>query len=163
MRASIKQLVMDVDGTLTDVGVYIGVNGEIMKRFYIHDGYAIKHILPKYGIIPIIITGRQSEIVQLRCAELNIKEIYQKVDDKIEQVNYLIEKYQISFEDLAYIGDDLNDLEVMKMAGLSGCPADAVDEVKKISNFIALKNGGCGAVRDFIEWILKDKENNDER
>ena len=83
---SIKLLVMDVDGTLTDGHIYMGPDGEVMKAFDVKDGYGIAHILPRYGIIPVIITGRRSQIVERRCAELGITELYQGVGDKLERL-----------------------------------------------------------------------------
>lgn len=161
----IKFLVMDVDGTLTDGKIYMGENGELFKAFDIKDGYGIKDILPQYGIIPIIITARSSKILENRCKELAILELYQGVSEKFNKLNAVINYYSkrdgISYElkDCAYIGDDIIDLQCMipikDAGGLIGCPADGAHQVKKISSFISIHNGGCGAVREFIEWIIK--------
>lgn len=149
-----KALIMDVDGTLTDGGIYMGQNGEVLKRFSAKDGYAIANILPKYNIIPIIITGRESRIVENRCKELGIVEFVQGSKDKIYDMNKVLKKLQISLDEVAYIGDDLNDCDAMKMVAVRGCPADAVDEIKGICNYVSKYNGGYGAVRAFIEWIV---------
>lgn len=149
-----KALIMDVDGTLTDGGIYLGQNGEVLKRFSAKDGYAIANILPKYNIIPIIITGRESRIVENRCKELGIVEFVQGSKDKIYDMNRVLKKLQISLDEVAYIGDDLNDYDAMKMVAVRGCPADAVDEIKGICNYVSKYNGGYGAVRAFIEWIV---------
>ena len=100
----IKMLVMDVDGTLTDGRIYMGADGEVMKAFDVRDGYGIKHILPKHDIIPVIITGRRSAIVERRCAELDITELCQGVADKLEKLKALADKYGLVREEIAYIG-----------------------------------------------------------
>lgn len=152
----IKYLVMDVDGTLTDGKVYMGAHGEIMKAFNIKDGCGIHDIAIPGGIIPVIITGRTSEIVKKRCGELGIQQVYQGIKNKIEQLNSIAD----DLSQVAYIGDDINDLSCMipvkEAGGVVGCPTDAVERVKEISDFVALHNGGDGAVRDFIEWIIKE-------
>lgn len=158
--SKIKFLVMDVDGTLTDGKIYMGSNGELMKAFNIKDGAGIHDILIPNGINPVIITGRNSEIVMMRCRELGIKEVYQGVSNKAVQLREILEKNNDDFDSVAYIGDDINDLPCMNLVkqggGLIGSPADAVDSVKTLANFISSKKGGEGAVRDFIEWILTD-------
>lgn len=153
---------MDVDGTLTDGKIYMGANGELMKAFNIKDGVGIHDILIPNGITPVIITGRKSEIVKMRCKELGIKEVYQGVSDKAVQLSELLDKNNNGFDCVAYIGDDINDLPCMNLVkqgcGLIGSPADAVDEVKQNSDFVSTKNGGDGAVREFIEWIIKKQQ-----
>lgn len=161
--SKIRFLVMDVDGTLTDGKIYMGANGEVMKVFNIKDGAGIHDILIPNGIIPVIITGRKSDIVKMRCKELGINEVYQGVSNKAEQLNNLLVKNSIGFDGVAYIGDDINDLPCMNLVkqggGLIGCPADAVNEVKQNSDYVSSKNGGDGAVREFIEYIVKQKYN----
>lgn len=157
----IKFLVMDVDGTLTDGKLYIGNDGEIMKVFSIKDGSGIKDILPIYQIIPIILTARESIILERRCRELNVTNIHQNCKNKKEKLqqialsNGLIANREGIYEDIAYIGDDITDLEAMRICGLKGCPLDAIESIKHISNFVSSKNGGEGAVREFIEWVCK--------
>lgn len=152
-----KLLVMDVDGTLTDGKIYIGSKGEEFKSFNVKDGYAINEMLHKNGIKTAIITGRESEIVNIRARELSIDCVYQNVSDKVETLKQVVELYGISIDEVAYIGDDLNDFEAMKKCGITGCPADAVDEIKNISDYTSKFNGGDGAIRDFVDWILKNK------
>lgn len=151
----IKYLIMDVDGTLTDGKIYMGNNGEVMKAFSVKDGFGIHDILISAGIIPIIITGRKSDIVELRCKEIGISQVYQCVSNKPEK----LKEISNTLNEVAYIGDDINDLNAMQMVkyegGIIGCPMDAADEVKSIANFVSEKNGGDGAVRDFIEWLVK--------
>ena len=158
MNKRIRCLVMDVDGTLTDGKIYMGANGEMMKAFDIKDGYGIHDILLPNGIIPIIITGRCSEIVERRCKELGISEIHQGVKDKENVLNSCCSRLGVTLQECAYIGDDLNDLPCMRLIkekeGIVGCPADAIKEVQSIADFQSQYNGGHGAVREFIEWIM---------
>ena len=155
MGMNIKLLVMDVDGTLTDGRIYMGPGGEALKSFNIKDGYGIVHLLPVMGIEPVIITGRKSLILNKRCEELGITRLYQGIKNKIEILNGILDEIGCTYEQVAYIGDDLNDLECMQLAAISGCPADAVPEVKEKVSYISEYNGGAGAVRDFICWLAK--------
>lgn len=151
----IKYLVMDVDGTLTDGKIYMSNDGEMMKAFSIKDGCGIHDILIPAGITPVIITGRSSKIVENRCGEIGIKEIHQGISNKIEKLLSITD----DLSSVAYIGDDINDLSCMKpvkeAGGKIGCPADAVKKVKELADFISTKNGGDGAVREFIEWLVE--------
>lgn len=150
---NIKLLVMDVDGTLTDGRIYIDTQGEAMKAFDVKDGYAIAHILPAVGVIPVIITGRNSQIVEQRAEELKIRELYQGISDKLVQLKQIAAKYKVQPEEIAYIGDDLNDLECIRYCGMTACPQDAVDEVKQEVDYICGHAGGRGAVREFVSII----------
>ena len=147
---NVKLLVMDVDGTLTDGRIYVGAQGEVMKAFDVRDGYAIAHLLPTRGIVPVIITGRSSEIVAQRAKELKITELYQGVSDKLEKLKTVAAAYGASADEIAYIGDDLNDLPCINYCGTTACPADAVPPVLEVCSH----NGGRGAVREFIDRIL---------
>lgn len=156
----IKYLVMDVDGTLTDGKIYMGNDGELMKAFSVKDGCGIHDIAIPSGIVPVIITGRRSKILENRCAEIGITEIYQGVSDKVEKLKTATKE----LKDVAYIGDDINDLSAMiiikENGGIVGCPKDAAASVTKMANFISSRNGGDGAVREFIEWIVGDNQTN---
>lgn len=158
----IKMLVMDVDGTLTDGKIYMGENGEVCKAFNIKDGYGIHDILIPAGIIPVIITGRQSKIVENRCRELGITKSYQGVMDKVDKLKEIVSRLGVELKHVAYIGDDLNDMPCMKAVkeagGVVGCPADAVTEVKVFSDYSAAVPGGEGAVREFIQHLIRLKE-----
>lgn len=155
----VKLLVMDVDGTLTDGRIYIGSEGEVMKAFDVRDGYAIAHILPELGIVPVIITGRKSKIVEMRAKELKIVELYQGISDKLIQLKRIAEKYNVLPEEIAYIGDDLNDLDCIAYCGITASPCDAVNEVKRKVGLVCMHEGGRGAVREFIEHIAHCKSN----
>lgn len=154
---SIKLFVMDVDGTMTDGHIYISASGEMMKAFDVKDGYAIYHMLPAHGIIPVIITGRSSDIVATRAKELKITELHQGISDKLAVLKEVAAKYGASPEEIAYIGDDLNDLDCIGYCGYTACPADAIDEVLQAVKYVCKHNGGRGAVREFVvEVLLKE-------
>lgn len=155
----IRILAMDVDGTLTDGKIYMGINGEIMKAFSVQDGYAIKHILREHGIIPVIITARESDIVNNRCKELGISELYQGCSNKIEKLREIADKWSLIYDEnmmsgVAYIGDDILDLDCIKLSELSGCPANSCKVIKNNADYVCMAKGGEGAVREFIEWIV---------
>ncbi len=158
MKHRIKALAMDVDGTLTDGSIYISPQGEAMKRFYVRDGQAIRFFLPEMRIIPIIITGRTSEIVALRCEELGICHLVQGSTDKWQALRDILAGLDISPEETAYIGDDVNDLECMVQVGVCACPGDADRAVLAQANYVTEACGGQGAVREFIEWLRKRNE-----
>lgn len=161
----IKFFVMDVDGTLTDGMIYVGNDGEVFKPFNCKDGYGIHHILPDNNIVPVIITGRNSHIMENRAKELSIKELHQGVSDKVGVLMEVLERFSkaegknYTLADVAYVGDDLNDFKVMKAirdnGGVTGCPADADGEIKGLAQFVSTKDGGRGAVREFMEYIIK--------
>ena len=151
---------MDVDGTLTDGKIYMSANGELMKAFNIKDGYAIAR-LRDYGIEPVIITGRSSEIVKQRCVELQIKELHQGIENKGYKLREVCEKQHVELSQVAYIGDDLNDLSCMKICGYSACPSDAMKQVKDSVSYVCRAKGGDGAVREFIDHIISNLENDD--
>lgn len=154
----IKYLIMDVDGTLTDGKIYMSDGGELMKAFHVRDGCGIHDLLIPAQIIPVIFTGRNSLIVENRCREIGISEVFQGITNKEKYLEEWIKDRDITYSSIAYIGDDINDLSVMQVVknkgGVIGCPADAVDRVKEIADFIAEHTGGNGAVRDFIEWLF---------
>ena len=154
---TIEALILDVDGTLTDGHIYIGNNGEIMKAFYAHDAVGVREIV-KSGIIPIIITGRDSNIIRIRAEEMNIKEVYTGVMDKKKTLLDVAKEKQIELRNIAFMGDDLNDLEAMRICGHVACPKNAVEEVKRISDFVSKYNGGYGAVREYCNYILRGDE-----
>ena len=153
----IKLILLDVDGTLTDSGIYHGNNGEELKKFNVKDGYAIVNA-QELGIEFGIITGKESELVRTRANELNIKYLYQGISEKTLILDEIMQITGLQKEEIAYMGDDLNDIKIMKMAGFCGTPFDGANELKEFADFISTKNGGDGAVREFIETILK-KEN----
>ncbi len=149
----IKLLVLDVDGTLTDGQINMGPEGELFKSFDVKDGYGIKILLPQLGIVPVIITGRRSAIVENRARELGIEHLYQGVGDKAECLRMVSEKLNIPLEQAACMGDDLNDLLMMGLCGFSACPGDAVQAVKDRCNYVCKSYAGHGAIREFVDWL----------
>ena len=155
MKGVVKLFVMDVDGTLTDGRINMGPDGELFKSFNIKDGYGINEMLPAHGIVPAIITGRTSQIVANRARELHITELYQGKHDKLDTLRALMAKYQCSRDNVAYIGDDILDIVCMRECGVVGCPADACPEVKELAQFVSSLKGGEGAVREFVEYVIR--------
>lgn len=151
----IKAVFMDSDGVLTDGGMYYAENGDEFKKFNTKDGMAVE-ILRDKGIITGIITGENRELVKRRAEKLKVNEILMGIKDKIEALEILKEKYNLKDEEIAYIGDDINDLEVIKKVGLGCCVNDAMEIVKENANYITKTNGGQGAVREVTEIILKN-------
>ena len=159
-RASkIKLAAFDVDGVMTDGSITYDENGVEDKTFNAKDGHGIT-MLNNAGIITAIITARNNGTVQHRAENLKFKEIHQGSKNKLQTLNEILEKYNLTLEQTAYMGDDLPDICILEKAGLSGCPNDAVTEVKNNSRFISSKNGGRGAVREFCEFILKNQNHN---
>lgn len=152
--ADIKLIIFDVDGVLTDGGIYVGDHGEMYKPFNVKDGLAIT-TWHKLGLRSAIITGRQSEMVRIRAEKLGITDLWQGNPDKRAAYEALKEKYSLSDKEIAYIGDDLIDLPIMTKVGLPIAVGDAVSEVKKYALLVTEQTGGHGAVREAIEFILK--------
>jgi 3-deoxy-D-manno-octulosonate 8-phosphate phosphatase (KDO 8-P phosphatase) len=154
-KKKIKVLTLDIDGTLTDGHIYLSDQGELIKAFNAQDGFGIKKLLPLVKITPVVITGRESPIVTKRCKELDIQLIFQGIDDKFPVLETVLNRLSISPEEIAFIGDDLNDYPAMNACGFKACPADAVREIQKISDYVSPRQAGHGAVRDIIEHIIK--------
>jgi 3-deoxy-D-manno-octulosonate 8-phosphate phosphatase (KDO 8-P phosphatase) len=150
----IKIVFLDVDGTLTDGGIFITETGDEIKKFNVKDGLAIASA-NYLGIKFAIITGRESKIVLKRASELSITDVYQKVKNKLDVMDRILKKYDISYDETAFIGDDLNDYKAMKKTALPMCPSNACEEIKNISKFVAKNKGGDGAVRECVEYVLK--------
>ena len=152
----INRIFLDVDGTLTDGKVYLDNGKNEFKAFNVKDGLMIVAAI-KLGYEVIIMTGRKSEVVARRAAELGIEECYQGIRDKKSALEKLMEEKNFGYKNLAYLGDDLNDLAVMKEARFAGSPADAAAEVKEISDLVSEFKGGAGAIREILTHLLKTK------
>lgn len=150
----VRFIIFDVDGVLTDGGIYTGETGEFMKPFYVRDGLGIR-LWQNEGFGTAIITGRKSAIVSLRAAELKIEDAYLGHIDKRSAYADIKARHGLLDEEIAYIGDDLVDLAVMGQVGFAAAPADAADEVCALSHFVAHAPGGRGAVREIVEFLLK--------
>jgi 3-deoxy-D-manno-octulosonate 8-phosphate phosphatase (KDO 8-P phosphatase) len=155
--AGIKFFVTDIDGTLTDGAMYYSANGEEMKRFSTRDGMGI-NLLKKAGIESAIITSENSEIAQKRGEKLKIENIILGCRDKTSALKELAGKIGIDVKQIAYIGDDINDLHVMKICGVSACPADSTHVILQTADYVCKANGGNGAVREFAELILTTQD-----
>lgn len=152
----IKLVLTDVDGVLTDTGVYYSARGEEMRRFSIRDGMGME-ILRDNGIETAMISREGSDNVKARSAKLKLRWQFLAIWDKHEALNDVLKETGLQINELGYIGDDVNDLEIMKLIaphGLTGCPQDAMPAISEVSHFHSSVKGGYGAFRDFAEWIL---------
>lgn len=152
----IKLFATDCDGVLTDAGMYYTADGDSIKKFNTKDGMGFS-LLKNKGIITAILTGENSNIVSKRAEKLKIDEVFLGCENKVLAMKEILIKYNLSFDEVAYIGDDLNDIELLKKVGLSFSVADAVDEVKQSVDHVTRLGGGQGAVREAIDYILNLK------
>ena len=152
----IKLLISDVDGVLTDGGMYYSAKGDIQKKFHARDGMGIS-ILKRNGIPTVIITKEKNEIVKKWTSKMNVDRLFQGIKQKEKLLPKLCDLYNLNEENIAYIGDDVNDLEIMKKIGFSVAPKDGNIEVKKIANHISKINGGEGVLRDVCDLLISTK------
>jgi len=150
----IRLLLTDVDGVLTDNGVYYGEQGEVLKRFSIRDGMGVERLRKCCGIDTGIVTGELSPSVARRAEKLKITQLHLGIKDKLGRLEEILAAGGFNWEELAFIGDDVNDLEVLQRVGLSACPADAMAAVSGVVDYRCVVNGGYGAFREFVEWII---------
>ena len=153
----IKLVLTDNDGVLTDTGVYFSEKGEELKRFSIRDGMGIERLRKHAGIETIIITGEESGSVKARAKKLEIKEYYLGVQKKADVLPDIMKKNNVKPENIAFIGDDANDFELMRMVGLKVTPADGMNFIKEIADYICINTSGNGAFRELAELILAFK------
>lgn len=156
--AAIKLFILDVDGVLSDGRIIVSNDGNESKNFDVKDGLGIM-ILQNFGVHVAAITGNSSEIVLKRLTSLGISNnnIFQGKRNKIDSYKKLLLKYKLNRENVAYMGDDLPDIPLMVESGVSFAPSDAAEPVKPYANYIALKKGGRGAVREVCDMILKSR------
>ena len=150
----INFLIIDVDGTMTDAGIYYDEHGNEYKKFCTKDAagfFAAREANMKIRVL----TGRQCEAVSRRMTELKVDYIVQNIKDKEVYLKNFIKKEKLRQDEIGYLGDDLNDLSGMRFAGFVGCPADACEEVKSVADYVSTVKGGYGAVRDIISHILR--------
>ena len=153
----IRLLILDVDGVLTDGGILINGNGEESKRFHVRDGYGLK-LLQRVGISIVLLSGRPSTATSLRAAELGIEEVHQGIHDKLSFYENLLEEKGLKDEQVAFMGDDWIDVPLLLRTGVSATVADAVEEAKDAADYVTERKGGEGAVREFIELILRKQD-----
>ncbi len=156
MLKNTEALFFDIDGVLSSSKINIGENGELLRTTNVKDGYILKYALKK-GLIICIISGALNESVKKRFESLGISDVIIGSKRKTEEFNSLIKKYSLNASNVLYMGDDIPDYEVMKIAGIPCCPADAADEIKDISVYVSSRNGGDGCVRDITEQVLRAK------
>ena len=157
----IKLIVLDVDGCLTDGKLIYSADGFESKNFNVKDGLGITTWI-KTGNHVAIITGRNSEIVQKRAKELGIKHLYQGIRDKDRVIKNIVESLHLKFHEVAVIGDDLNDYNMLSLAGRSFTPSDGHNEIKKLVNTVLTKSGGNGAVREMIDILVDENDQKDK-
>ena len=150
----IKIIFLDIDRCMSDGGIYKGNAGEELKRFDVKDGFILQQ-WNQMGYLSAVITGKSSQIVANRCAELNVKYCLQGVSDKLEIAKQILQKENLSMKNAAAIGDDLNDIRLLKAVKLSFAPKDAIKQTRQCVNTVLSKKGGRGAVREMIEQIMQ--------
>jgi len=150
----IKVFLTDVDGVLTDAGMYYTESGDEFKKFNTHDGMGLK-LIQQAGVKTGIITTENTKMVERRAAKLKVDYLYQGVYPKVDAALEICEKEGVDIKEVAYIGDDVNCLELLSVVGIAACPSNALAKIKNIPNIKLLsKSGGDGAVREFIDWIM---------
>jgi len=155
--ANIKLLLTDCDGVLTDTGTYYSAEGEAMKRFSIRDGMGVERLRKYANVETGIVTGEANGIVRSRAERLKIKEVHLGINYKDRTFKEILERKNLKSEEVAFMGDDSNDVTIMKLAGLTACPSDATEFAKRIADVIVENKGGYGAFRDFAEIIIEAK------
>lgn len=154
--SKIKYLVIDVDGTMTDAGIYYDENGNELKKFCTKDAAGF-FTARQAGIKIMVLTGRECAATARRMTEMKVDFLVQGIKDKDTYLKDFLQKEHISYNEIGYLGDDLNDFVGMSLAGFAGCPADACEEIKKVSDYISNVRGGQGAVRDIVAWLLRER------
>ena len=152
----IKLVITDVDGVLTDGGMYYSESGEIMKKFNARDGMGVELLL-KNGIQTVLLTSEISKIVKKRGKKINASMTITGAKNKKSYLQSICKKFNVSPKQIAYIGDDINDNEIIKQVGLSATPSDGIDQLQKVVDYICKNNGGNGAFREFVNLILESK------
>jgi len=155
---NVKLVLSDIDGVLTDGGFYYSEKGEIMKKFYVRDGMGIT-LLRNNGIPTIIVTKEKTKIIKIWCKKMKIEKIYDGVIKKEAILDKVCKIYNLNSKQIAYIGDDVNDVGLLKKVGLSATPSDASKEAKEISHYICKNNAGKGAFRELADLILANTKN----
>jgi 3-deoxy-D-manno-octulosonate 8-phosphate phosphatase (KDO 8-P phosphatase) len=160
--SAIKLLITDCDGVLTDAGVYYGENGELLKKFNIRDGMGVERLRNLTGIETGIITGELSPSVAKRAEKLKITQLYLGIKDKPAVLRHILTSLELQPEQIAYIGDDANDLEIMAMVGFTASPADGLFFVRDAVDYVCQADGGKGCFREFAELIISVQSNSNK-
>lgn len=152
----IKLVITDVDGVLTDGGRYYSDKKEIFKKFHVRDGMGV-NLLLRNGIKTVIITKEISKIVNLWAKKMNVSKVYSGIKTKENELEKICKSYKILPSEIAFIGDDVNDIELMKKVGLSATPSDGILQAIKIVDYVCKDSGGNGVFREITDLILKEK------
>lgn len=150
----IRMLLLDVDGVLTDGGLYYSADGIELKRFHAHDGYGVV-LARRHGLKVGLISGRSTPIVDARAAVLHIEDVIQGTEDKVSAMRTLQKKYGYADEEFAFVGDELFDMPLLQTVGFSAAPKNARPEVKNVVHYVTATSGGEGVAREIVELILK--------
>lgn len=153
----LKYIIIDIDGTMTDSGIYYDSHGNELKKFCTKDAAGF-FCLNAAGIKAVVVTGRKCPATEQRMRDLRVEFLYQGITDKKLFLERFIEEYGVSASEMGYLGDDLNDFTAMVLCGFRACPSDACEEIKGISDYISVQEGGKGAVRDMAEYVLKGRK-----
>lgn len=154
IKSDIKFLALDVDGTLTDGGMYYTESGEEFKRFDTKDGRGIIELQKRGVKVGLLSSGLKTKIIEGRAKTLGLEKFYVGIDPKLDILEQWCADMGIEMKEIAYIGDDINDRDIINRVGLSACPADAMNTIKGIVDVVLTRNGGYGCVREFIEEHL---------
>ncbi len=154
--SKIKLLAFDVDGVMTDGSITYDENGVEYKTFNAKDGHGLAKMV-KSGFLTAVITGRRNGTVDRRAEDLRFSEVFQGVKNKLPILEGIMEKYELDYSQVAYMGDDEPDLQILEKVGLSACPADAVNRVRNICDFVSSKEGGKGAVRELCDLVYESQ------
>lgn len=152
--SDIKWLFTDIDGVWTDCCIYYSAQGEELKKFSYRDGMGAERLRNLTPINIAIITGENSQIVARRAEKLKINQVFLGIKNKLEVIENFIKENNLTWDNIAYIGDDLNDLDAMKKASITACPADAFDTIYNLAQYKCIKKGGEGAFREFCEVLI---------
>ena len=157
LRNKPQYIVIDVDGTMTDAGIYYDEHGNELKKFCTRDAAAF-FVAEKLGVNIIVLTGRECKATERRMKEMKVSYLFQNVKDKLSFIKSFMEENHIAPQNIGYIGDDLNDYAPMLLAGYKACPANSCKEIKSICDYISEVKGGEGAVRDIFEnWLVAEE------
>ena len=149
----INILLTDVDGVLTDGGMYYSSKGDVMKKFHARDGMGVT-LLRKKGIPTIIVTKEKTDMVRKWANKMKVVELFDGIQNKEKIVDVICKKYKVSVDQIGYIGDDVNDIELLKKVGFSATPKDGIIKVQKIVDYVCKKNGGKGAFREIADLLI---------
>ena len=152
--ANIRLLLSDCDGVMTDAGVYYGEQGEVLKKFNIRDGMAVERLRQEIDVDFGIVTGELSPSVRKRAEKLKISELHLGAKDKVAVLTEICQRRGLTPDQIAFIGDDVNDLGILDLVGLACCPADALPQVRAVAHWVSTLPGGGGCVRELAEWII---------